>query len=182
MPKAELTKQLLAGTLKQLAKTKNVDKVSVSELVEAAGLNRQTFYYHFQDKQELICWIFDTDASKLKDDNQDGTLLDELVEYLHSEKHFYMYALTSDEQNSLLEHIFEIFRRHLAEDLLRFAGSRIVEDSILHQLSRFFANGLTGCLVQWAQEGMRYEDAPSMQGIAPLINELLAFAVSRCSK
>ena len=34
---------------------KRLDKISISEIVGAAGLNRQTFYYHFRDKQELIC-------------------------------------------------------------------------------------------------------------------------------
>ena len=74
MPKPELTKKLIADTLKKLASGKHLDKISISEIVDAAGLNRQTFYYHFQDKQELICWIFDTDIATLTDKKQNNTL------------------------------------------------------------------------------------------------------------
>ncbi|MEA5068147.1 MAG: TetR family transcriptional regulator, partial [Christensenellaceae bacterium] len=70
MSKPELTKQLLASTLKKLASGKHLDKISISEIVAAAGLNRQTFYYHFQDKQELICWIFDTDIARIMDEHR----------------------------------------------------------------------------------------------------------------
>lgn len=181
MQKTELTKQLLANTLKKLAGHKKVDKISVSEIVEEAGMNRQTFYYHFQDKQELVCWIFDTDVSKLTDEKRDGTLLDDLVVYLHSEKDFYIDALTSDAQNSLREHIFNVCRSRLVDQILRLSASHVLEDSVLNQLSCFFANGLTGSLVQWAQEGMKYESVQSMQAYAPYVNDLLAYAVNRYS-
>ena len=42
MPKPELTKKLLADTLKKLISQKPLDKISVGEIVDAAGLNRQT--------------------------------------------------------------------------------------------------------------------------------------------
>ena len=52
------TKKLLADGLKELLEKKTLDKITVKELVATCGVNRQTFYYNFQDIYELLEWIF----------------------------------------------------------------------------------------------------------------------------
>ena len=49
-------KRMIAETFADLAKEKNVDKITVKELVEACHISRQTFYYHFQDIMDVIEW------------------------------------------------------------------------------------------------------------------------------
>lgn len=43
------TKRTLAESLKKLMKTKSFSKITVSEIIADCGLNRKTFYYHFED-------------------------------------------------------------------------------------------------------------------------------------
>ena len=38
------TKNLIAETLLSMAQHKNLDKITVTDLVEACGISRQTFY------------------------------------------------------------------------------------------------------------------------------------------
>lgn len=56
--KAEITKSVLARSIKSLLRQKTLDKISIKELVAESGLNRQTFYYHFDDIYHLIEWTF----------------------------------------------------------------------------------------------------------------------------
>ena len=42
----------------KLATAQHPDKVTVGQIVEEAGKNRKTFYYHFVDKEALIIWRF----------------------------------------------------------------------------------------------------------------------------
>jgi len=76
-----LTKLLIAYFLKSLASFMSMGKINITDICNQAGVNRRTFYYHFIDKQELICWIFDYDFSKLKDARENNTLLNVVVEY-----------------------------------------------------------------------------------------------------
>ena len=55
---ADLTKKAIAEGLKELCHHKDFNKISVRDITEQCGLNRQTFYYHFQDKYELLDWIY----------------------------------------------------------------------------------------------------------------------------
>ena len=46
---SDITKNALANSLTELMAATPLDKITVRMLVENCGLNRQTFYYHFQD-------------------------------------------------------------------------------------------------------------------------------------
>lgn len=49
--------QLLAKSLKEIAVRRPVEKITIKEITDKAGVIRPTFYNHFQDKFELIEWI-----------------------------------------------------------------------------------------------------------------------------
>lgn len=49
-------KLMIASTFAQMAKQKNIDKITVKDLVAACGISRQAFYYHFQDLLEVMEW------------------------------------------------------------------------------------------------------------------------------
>ncbi len=52
-----ITKKAIAVSLKDLMKKKSLAKITVSDIVKNCNLNRQTFYYHFKDKYDLLHWI-----------------------------------------------------------------------------------------------------------------------------
>ncbi len=52
------TKESLAAALKQMMNVKPIGKITVKDLVEICGVNRQTFYYHFDDVYDLLEWVF----------------------------------------------------------------------------------------------------------------------------
>ena len=82
-------KPMIAEAFIRLSKQKNIDKITVKDLVEACGISRQTFYYHFQDILEVIEWSLDQAFSHLleqslaADDPESAELLQKL---LHSQK------------------------------------------------------------------------------------------------
>lgn len=50
-------KDIIAEKLAEISAVKNVDKVTVTELVEACGISRQAFYYHYRDIMDVIVWL-----------------------------------------------------------------------------------------------------------------------------
>ena len=52
---------LLAESFKELAKKHPIEKITIKEITDLAGVIRPTFYNHFQDKYELLEWIITTD-------------------------------------------------------------------------------------------------------------------------
>lgn len=179
MTKPELTKMLMAQTLKKLMKSTHLDKISVQNIVDACGLNRKTFYYHFQDKQALICWIFDSEFAGLTDLNNDNTIIDELVEHLYLNKDFYMAAITSDVQNNLREHFFKIVHDSIMKKILNLLGENKMPSKDMDMIANYFSNAAVGTITQWAREGMRTSPYEYSSKFYPLIEECLDFVVHK---
>ncbi|MDR1765599.1 MAG: TetR family transcriptional regulator [Lachnospiraceae bacterium] len=56
------TKKMLAAEFKKAMMAKPVSKITVSEIAGGCGLNRKTFYYHFQDIYGLLQWMLEQEV------------------------------------------------------------------------------------------------------------------------
>lgn len=53
-PRIKRTRQSIIDAFYALAKQKNFESISIADITEEAKVNRSTFYYHFEDKYDLI--------------------------------------------------------------------------------------------------------------------------------
>ncbi len=60
--KSTNTKKLLSASLKKFMGHKQLSKISVSEIAADCGVNRKTFYYHFQDIYALLKWTLEQET------------------------------------------------------------------------------------------------------------------------
>ncbi len=56
------TKKTLSASLKKFMEFKPLSKISVSEIIADCGVNRKTFYYHFEDIYALLKWTLEQEA------------------------------------------------------------------------------------------------------------------------
>ena len=82
----EKTKLLIANSLRKLMKKKSLDKIKIREIVEDSGVNRQTFYYHFQDIYALVEWIYTYDGIQIfneyKDESEWMSVIRRMFDYI----------------------------------------------------------------------------------------------------
>lgn len=62
------TMLLISDAFVSLCEEMPLKKVSISDIVERTGKNRKTFYYHFENKDKLIIWIFRNDLGQVLQD------------------------------------------------------------------------------------------------------------------
>ncbi|MBM7712125.1 TetR/AcrR family transcriptional regulator [Enterococcus xiangfangensis] len=58
MAEGKATKETFVQALVALCQEKNYDKITVQDISQETGLNRQTFYYHFKDKNDLLHYAY----------------------------------------------------------------------------------------------------------------------------
>ena len=61
---SQVTKRALEQSLKNLLLKKPLNKITINDIAEDCGINRMTFYYHFQDIYDLVEWVCLEDAKK----------------------------------------------------------------------------------------------------------------------
>ena len=59
------TKMAIAKAFLSLLETTPLDKITVRDIVETCGVNRNTFYYHYQDVYALIDEIFTHETNRV---------------------------------------------------------------------------------------------------------------------
>ena len=60
--KKENTKSSIIKTFKKLLEIKTIDKITVTEISEELQINRQTFYYNFDDVYQVAQQLFHDEA------------------------------------------------------------------------------------------------------------------------
>lgn len=63
------TKEMIAEAFKQLLRKKDFREITVTEICEAVGCQRRTFYYHFDDEYQLAAWIYTQTMNTVWDPN-----------------------------------------------------------------------------------------------------------------
>ena len=56
------TKKMLTESLKKTMLKKPLSKITVSELIQDCGINRNTFYYYFANIYDLLKWMLEQEA------------------------------------------------------------------------------------------------------------------------
>lgn len=77
-----LTKKAIITSFMQLASKKPLEKITVRDIVDDCGINRNTFYYHFQDIYAVLEEICRAGTAKMKPELPLGDMLAHLFSVL----------------------------------------------------------------------------------------------------
>lgn len=160
MAESLLTKRAIADSLKELTREKAFDKISVKDISEKCGINRQTFYYHFVDKFALLEWIYKTD---LFDTNMEGIDFDnwgekffQTLTAMKNDKYFYVNTINHTE-NYIHRYITEQTKTVFEKAIDVLDEKRAVDAVEREFIAKFFAYGVSGMVIEWASGGMLKE-------------------------
>ena len=59
------TKDAIVSAFLELIEREEFDRITVTDLVEMCDISRQTFYYHFDDIDQMISYAFDVETKKI---------------------------------------------------------------------------------------------------------------------
>ncbi len=143
---AEITKLWIADKMRELMKHKSIDKIRVTEICEAADIERPTFYYHFKDKYDLIAWMFyhsayETDVVSVESAAKS-------MNKMKSDIIFYKRAYEDSSQNALWRYMVEYFFARYSE----LAKEKLGVDTLDTQTAfsiRLYCMGAVGMTREW---------------------------------
>lgn len=166
MSASEFTKHMIAQKMKTLLETHSFEDISVGELANQCHISRNTFYYHFKDKYDVISWIFYSEITpiiaKASIENWADGLLG-LCRYMQKNKGFYIKVLHVHGQNSFSECLMEFYENLTRNLIVNAKGDQILSQEQISVIAHFYAVGLTGVLISWANKGMEADPEPIVQ-------------------
>ncbi|MBR0374528.1 MAG: TetR/AcrR family transcriptional regulator C-terminal domain-containing protein [Mogibacterium sp.] len=169
MTKPDRTRQWIAAGYLELAKTVPLRKITVQKLCDHVGVNRSTFYYHFDSIQALIHWIYHTEVNepvqrKIRIDPAFLTQISaKVLGSVYRRKEFWQRVLnlpTSDEFISfMLQDTMENWHQ-LIQAILKSKGLRYEDLSEnqrleLNYITEYYCVAHHRVALLWMQEGMK---------------------------
>ncbi len=175
MANANITKKELAESLKRLASERLFEHVTVGDIVKECGVNRQTFYYHFSDKYELLDWIYYNETfvpltADISFGNWDEKLC-ELLQIMRRNRAFYMNTIKCSDnffEEYLLKMLTTLFETAVED--LDVQKQLTVQKKVL--ASKIFAHGLTGVVIEWAMGGMKADEKELAENMKELVENI----------
>ena len=174
MSESNQTKYVLADSIKLLMKRTSLAKISVGDIVAHCDLNRQTFYYHFKDKYDLVNWIFYTEAVarvkrfSARDHWVEGFC--DLCCHMRENKEFYINALSTTGQNSFSEYLQQFSRELFLSMINELRGSPPLSKADREFVSIFYSIAFVGIISYWAERGMKEDPANYIDRIRKVID------------
>lgn len=146
-------KEAIADTFFALAQKKNIDKITVKELVDACGISRQTFYYHFQDILEVIEWqaqrLAENMAVQIRATDSPERAARILASFF-AEHHVLLKKLQDSQKRDFVEKlVLDAMQEHLRLTLRNSTANMPpdITTSEAETLISFFSYGLAGLLL-----------------------------------
>ena len=149
------TKARLAASLKKLMEQKPLSRITVSEIITDCGVNRKTFYYHFEDIYALVRWIIDDEVvNVLKKIDILATPDDALrlvINYIDSNKHLLCCIYDTVGQKEMKRFFKSDFMWITQTIVKNVAKDNSVElsEGFAEFISLFYAEALAGLLIDY---------------------------------
>lgn len=160
MDQAYNTKKLLGNTLKEMMAEKPFDKITVSELTKRCGVNRQTFYYHFETIIDLYKWVLQEEAGPLLvqfTSNPYGwkeAVLD-ILYFIKANDQAVLSALRTVENQQIRAFFVDYFRQVFSVLFDFICRDLDVDRDFKDFIANLHIIGAAGLAIQWLESGMK---------------------------
>ena len=175
---ADNTKRLLVASLKNQLHKKTLNKITISDITNDAGVNRMTFYYHFHDIYELVEWAFEDEIfsnangkTYTFDNWQEGVL--DVMKVLLDNKSFVMniyHSLNREQiENSLLSNMRDTIAVPLSSQLDKVGIPKEDRTFVID----FYLYGFMGTVLEWIDHDMKEAPETLVERFARLMNSTI---------
>lgn len=156
----ESVKEKLAESFRALVLQMPLEKITIKDITDGAGVIRPTFYNHFKDKYDLIEWIWYQDVVSPVRTFWDMDMLIEARKLIFArilkEKEYYLRISRMEGQNSFPDIMMESIRQMCLEYIEAKGNNSGNEFGITKEdLADFYAHTVCYVLLRWIRSGMK---------------------------
>lgn len=159
----QYTKELIKEKFKLIAAKKPFNEITVSEIAKECEINRNTFYYHYEDIYDLLKDLLNDELNKI--DQQFNETLSweesflEAAKFILENKSAVYNIFQSSQRQMIYNYIFNVCGQVMRIYIETLSKNKEInasnEDKKL--IAYFYQAALTGIVVKWIDEKMKDE-------------------------
>lgn len=174
------TKKAIAYTFKDLLREKPFNKITVNDIANKCDINRQTFYYHFQDIRDLIEWICIEEVDNiLEKENEcekweDKFLL--IFRIMEEEKIFVENIYYSVSVEVLRSNLYRLVYPIIYREILEKSKGKNLREEDKKFITDFYKYSFVSIVLNWIDKGMHENPELIIAKVSRLITGTIGHA------
>lgn len=178
------TKMAIKATFLRLLDEKPLSQITVKEIVEECGVNRNSFYYHFQDIPALVEEILTEAADQIiaaypAIDSLEGCL-NAAVEFAMKNRRGVLHIYHSVNRDIFEQYLWKIAHHVVAAYAGSLFAEKPLQESDRQVIVRFYEGECFGMVMRWMSEGMKDGIQEDIRRLCELRKGMVEEMIRRC--
>ncbi len=178
-----LTRSSIKAALIKLLNERPLSQINVKDIVSACGINRNTFYYHYQGIPELIAEIVNDDAEAIIKSYPTLENLEDCLETIvrtaMSKKRAMLHIYNSASRDVYEQYLWNTCEHVVGVYLNTILNGRVLPGRDRTIIQQHYACVAFGCISRWLASGMKEEILPSLRRISELQGGSIEMMIAR---
>ena len=149
------TKEIIAKTFTELLDEKPMSKITVKDIVERCGVNRNTFYYHFKDIPDVVEFILKKKWDEILEHPQDRAsileCMEEMADLVRNNRKVMFNVYRSVKKDTFLFYMNEISNYIIMEYFRKNADQFDLDEGEIRILIQYYKCLFMGFLMEWLE-------------------------------
>ena len=156
---ANFTKTAIKSTFVSLLEEKPLNQITVKMIVEECGINRNSFYYYYQDLPALVEEVVQEDAERILNEyptiDSVGTALNAAVDFTSNHRRAILHIYNSVNRDIFEKHLWKV-----CDYVVSTYGKTVLKDSEIDDFDRrviahFYKCECFGLIIAWLDDRMK---------------------------
>ncbi len=181
MKMSKFTKAAIKDSFMKLLREKPFESITVKEISEAAGINRNTFYYNFKDVYALVDDILQEEIEELIEENKDSSSWSDILlcaadfALMHKKAIYHLH--NSLKREELDKYVRRVINHTVTAYVKREAEGEALSEDDVNFVADFYSCALTGMMMKWLDSDMTSDFREVVQKVGVMFDSNVKQAV-----
>lgn len=177
------TKEAIKRSFLKLLNEKQLNKITVKDIVEDCGINRNSFYYHFNDIPSLLEEILMEQADEfVQSQTEPGSIYECLlsaIDFALKNKTAMMHIYNSANREMFEQYLNRVSQRTVSEYIDAVSGEYNIRGEDKEVIIMYYKSLLIGFVIDWLSGGMKYDLGIKIRRICEIFDGSMERAFKR---
>lgn len=180
---SQFTKKAIIEAFVELLNENAFDKITVIDIAQKCGVNRNTFYYYYPDVYALTDELFRNETQKIIDENkeydtwQEGFL--QAIQFARQNRRAIYHIYNSISRDRLEKYLYDVTLNNVAAFVTKQAEGMYIQEEDIRALAVFYTAALVGLVIMWLSDGMKKDPVAYINEMGRLLDGNIRYTLAK---
>lgn len=155
---AKFTKRAIMYEFMSILEVKSLDKITVKDICERCEINRNTFYYYFEDIYDVLNAVFEMEKESVLDEiKEKSSFLDAYkrsASIILNNKKAVIHIYQSKSGDILRNYLYAVSKEFVGRAVKKAAEGYPLSEEDERYITNFYAFAISGSTMRWIENGL----------------------------